>query len=1000
MRCTEPIEVYRNKTTDFQTKKSHRDFLSYFCFIGLRFIYIILLVLFSLPVKAQSEYIPYHFVLGKEELSNLDIYGVFYDNKREIIYLGTDNGVYQYSQSTFNPLQTPEGTIGNSFFGFKKDKKGNVFCHNLNGQIFKIENGKVILHAFIPIEDNVRYYFGYQFDDNNRLWCNAKKLWYFEESKDGLKPIEVAKNLSFIARVKISGNNISYFSDKDARKANFELTNTAFKVVKSGTDSKSFTSWNAQSKWKIHRKIDQHFVTANGRTTPFEFPFKSRCASLAKIDDSTFVTSSIRSGLALGRFKNNGLQFSKLLFENTFISSVHYSENGILFLGTFKNGLIIVPNINFFGIRSKNLYTDVEFYDENNLMVSSRSGNFIKFNLPNEQEDIIHQVSWNIDILAIGSNPIENGNNENRLVKEFSGMKHSTPLGKGILAISRNDNIFLLFHNSETLKNSNFKNFIKERQTFYGYEVIRTKIKSHIILAADTVNSLLYSSNLDGLWERSYSIEADFYHQKKILNEFITDLYFQEQKLYCGTNSGVVILKNGKIIQRIKTSNGLISEKILQLKVANNRLFILTSMGIQIYDLKQKKFLRLGVESNVLGSDIIGFDVNKWNLAVLRKSDYFTLPLSKFYKGKSTSKIYLDSILVNEQPISLDKTSFTHSENSFSFFVDYRDIETKFQTKIEYKLSGAVDNWKTLPQGQHQIDFLSIPVGEHTFSLRVIHQGDVSEKFIYRFTIAPPYWQTWWFYLLAILLGMGIIGTIAWFRIQTVRRKARQALQVESSRRIATSAQLKAIRAQMNPHFIFNSINSIQDLVLQKETLKSYDYLGSFSRLVRMTLDHSEREFVSLTEEIDFLTLYLELETLRFDDSFSYELKELKTLNSAVIPSLIIQPFVENALKHGLLHKFGEKNLTISFKKVNENQILCIVQDDGIGREESTKIMERRGNTHSSFSTKAIKNRMKMLGQQLNLDCKYDMIDLKNEDGTSAGTKIEIYLPIIRNKKL
>jgi LytS/YehU family sensor histidine kinase len=239
---------------------------------------------------------------------------------------------------------------------------------------------------------------------------------------------------------------------------------------------------------------------------------------------------------------------------------------------------------------------------------------------------------------------------------------------------------------------------------------------------------------------------------------------------------------------------------------------------------------------------------------------------------------------------------------------------------------------------------------------------------------------------------------VSWFfylRLKRERQESKQKLMLERSNRIATNAQLKAIRAQMNPHFIFNAINSIQYLVLQNEKLKSYDYLESFSSLVRMTLDYSEREFITLGEEISFLELYLQLESLRFEENFQFELTSDEGIQACTIPSLVVQPFVENAIKHGLLHKMGEKKLTIKFTKLEENRLKCIVIDNGVGRDQVRKIMKRRGNKHTSFSMNAIKNRMLMLSEQLDIESRYEIEDLHDENGQPQGTKVIIYLVIV-----
>lgn len=202
-------------------------------------------------------------------------------------------------------------------------------------------------------------------------------------------------------------------------------------------------------------------------------------------------------------------------------------------------------------------------------------------------------------------------------------------------------------------------------------------------------------------------------------------------------------------------------------------------------------------------------------------------------------------------------------------------------------------------------------------------------------------------------------------------------------------SELKALKSQMNPHFIFNSLNSIQDLILQQNTDSSYDYIVLFAQLVRNTLNYSSKNFISIEKELDFLDIYLRLEKLRFEDDFTYTIEHTNT-DGLLVPSLIVQPFIENALIHGLLHKSGKKKLVIDFTFTDH--LLCTVTDNGIGRKEAKKIQKRQGSYHESFALEAIKQRLDILQEQYGTDVGYQVIDLY-ENGTSKGTKVEIRMP-------
>lgn len=226
----------------------------------------------------------------------------------------------------------------------------------------------------------------------------------------------------------------------------------------------------------------------------------------------------------------------------------------------------------------------------------------------------------------------------------------------------------------------------------------------------------------------------------------------------------------------------------------------------------------------------------------------------------------------------------------------------------------------------------------------------------------------------------------------------------ETQKRLALEKQyrdseLKALKSQMNPHFIFNALNSIQEyIVLNKKNLAS-DYLGKFADLIRTYLHHSDTGVISLQEEIDSLKTYLDLECLRFEDTLNYTFNVANDLNTDVthIPTMLIQPYIENALKHGLLHKKENRQLNITFSKEKNNNILCIIEDNGVGREKSKELQKKRALLHKSFAAKATEERLELLNFGKNKKIGVEFIDLYNEENIGNGTKVIVSIPILKH---
>jgi LytS/YehU family sensor histidine kinase len=199
----------------------------------------------------------------------------------------------------------------------------------------------------------------------------------------------------------------------------------------------------------------------------------------------------------------------------------------------------------------------------------------------------------------------------------------------------------------------------------------------------------------------------------------------------------------------------------------------------------------------------------------------------------------------------------------------------------------------------------------------------------------------------------------------------------------------------MNPHFIFNSLNSIQQFILERDNEKAFFYLTRFSKLIRRLLESNRSETISLEEEMDLLKKYLEIESMRFDQAFNYKIVHADGLipSNIKIPHMMIQPFVENAIWHGLLHKHGERNLQVSFSCVNNEILRCVVDDDGVGRKAES---EKNKKGRKSLGIEFIKERLELMSNNYRTEFNMAVIDKKDLAGKPLGTRVEITLPIMQ----
>ncbi|MEM1123694.1 MAG: histidine kinase, partial [Bacteroidota bacterium] len=259
--------------------------------------------------------------------------------------------------------------------------------------------------------------------------------------------------------------------------------------------------------------------------------------------------------------------------------------------------------------------------------------------------------------------------------------------------------------------------------------------------------------------------------------------------------------------------------------------------------------------------------------------------------------------------------------------------------------------------------------------------------------IAPPWWRTRQFYAVTLLLFGGIIYGIFRYSVNRVKRKNAAQFQIEKK---FAELEMQALQAQMNPHFIFNCLNGIQNFILNQETHQAVGYMGKFGQLMRLFLEASKNKFIALDEEIKLLRLYTELEQMRFSNVFEVDFKIPSDLDieAIQIPSLLIQPFVENAILHGLtkLPKGGGQ-LIIQFFENESGRLICQVKDNGIGREQAAKLKAQSVQQHVSRATQIVNERLEVLRQMNNLSVNIEMHDAYPER-KYTGTLVRIFIAV------
>jgi hypothetical protein len=318
------------------------------------------------------------------------------------------------------------------------------------------------------------------------------------------------------------------------------------------------------------------------------------------------------------------------------------------------------------------------------------------------------------------------------------------------------------------------------------------------------------------------------------------------------------------------------------------------------------------------------------------------------------------------------------------------------EVTYEYMLEGYDNDW--ISTDQRIVRYGKLRGGDYMFRIRAREgkNGTWTEETNLHVSIPKRITEMLWFW---IAIGLCILGIAFMGNRYMVARARRQAKLKADFEHQLSEIQMQALRAQMNPHFLFNSLNSIKYFAISKSKDETAAYLSKFALLVRTILTNSKSRTISLQDELDALRLYIEIEHLRLEGKFDYSIDIDSSIHirQAQIPPMILQPFVENAIWHGLMHKDGKGMLRVHVQDMGRH-IQCVIEDNGIGRARSAEMRKAQMEHRKSEGMQITADRIALINRIYQIHTEVDVVDLKNEDGTAAGTRVIVHIPLIQEE--
>ncbi|MHA7842491.1 MAG: sensor histidine kinase [Winogradskyella sp.] len=929
----------------------------------------------------------------------------FYDiaeDKQKNIWLAANKGLYRYNGKSYQHFSHPNQKA-NSLFQLKFDSKGQLWANNVYGQLFYVENNG--LNLFYDANKLVNGQLAhYEILENSiRLFT---VIGIFDIDKTTKQVTEVFKgmcisnvrdhesNYTFIINVdgELKRHRLYKFENQKSTKI-LEITSTnRIQSPKLFTFKNTVFLTHNSAKGNVFYVINKTDNTSKKISTPFRLQNEIIYNILNIENQFWFLTSS---GVFIYNFKNERFTFNEQLFSTESVTDVQIDFNNNYWFATLDNGVFVSPNLNIRRVELLNIKSKVTAsvaLQNNHFVLGTNDGkllfyyqNQLKKTLQLPGKKIIGKLYFEVtkNKLIVSVNSSESFVVDLRTDK-ITDVKNRFSVAKTFSKI--NDSI--LFY-------GNYRQGVVYKNPFGLSD--KNSIRSSRVKASAVVDNTLFVSYIDGLYKyncHTFSSEEIQFNAASLL---VNSIAITNKTIWLATQHNGLL----KYEQNTLQPSELEFPKNLQINTILSdglMLWIGTDSGLFQYHTKTHQLKSLSSQDG-LNKAVNNLMVLQNKLVVVLPNGFYTLPKENgLFKTFKTAKVRIEAVTINDRDTLVASSyKLPHDFNKIGLRFNSNGFQSSHNVKYQYRVQEIDSSWKHIPLNTHIVNFNSLSSGTYTFELKAQNVSAKNPVFAtpITFVIAKPFWETYWFFGLVLAAVIGLVWQ--YFRWRLRQKEAQRIAEIDKiliDKKI-TNLKLENLRSQMNPHFIFNALNSIQDYIISNEKELASSYLVKFSRLIRMYLDYSQQNEITLEEELNALKLYLELEKVRFEDELTYSLNVDEKLNvrQIKVPSLFIQPYVENALKHGLLHKSDERLLNIEAKAINENTLVITVEDNGIGRQQS-EALKRSDKPHKPFATKANEERVRLYKNKLKRNIDIEIIDLYNSNQQPAGTKVVITMPI------
>lgn len=964
---------------------------------GLVLLAFCLQIAFLAQLRAQDAIPLFKHFTTEEGLPSSEVYSSLQD-KNGNMWFGTDRGVVRYDGYGFKTFTTQDGLTDNTVFFLCLDARGRLWMYTFSGRIFYLEGEKILPFKYneLLLNNSInKLPNGFYVDSLGNVIVALRGNGTISIDKQGKfnRIDSVSYRLDSCYYINEFPGNHSVLSilgvNGNSEKA---LVNHRFGNVKKQYEVKTREFGRlcflrlSENEILFSIGFSVFYVKGNNKVEEL-YSFPCNVFSLLK-DHNKNLWIGTEDGIYFFD-KNDWKKYSRIYLKDNMITSISQdNENGFWFT-TLESGIYYLPgndvkSIVFSDSLKKPTCLATDF--KNKIYVGCWTGAIAE--ITNQKVKIIYELrneDKKLPINDLTTFPLDETIYVSRYIAgifkngKLELFKNANPFGaKTKYVKSATGDIyaagscFILEMNSDSI-------------------LVKFALSQRINSIIETDDGRLLVGCNRGVFYYDEVLRKEVSLNKKFDEVRVDDIKQSGNKLFFATKGSGLMILVGDSVHTIDESKGLASNLVGKITISGNELWVATNKGVSHIvfagpNINDYKITNIHNSDGLLNDEISEIALLNDTVYIATNSGISFFSAKTGFSNSVAPLISISSIKVNAKAIdNLNNLSFSHDSNNVH--VSFNAISFKSFGKITYRYM-LVHDKDTISSTtmNREVDFLSLAPGNYHFNVMAMNKaGQWSvEKAGFDFVIKPAWWQTILFKVLMALFITFLIFVYYRFQLSKLKKEM-------ETERVKASLELTAIRAQMNPHFIFNVMNSIR-IFMQNHDLKSAEkYLTKFSKQVRYVLDNSDKQIVSLENELNSLRNYVELEMQQFENGFEFKIdcEPGVDVSDYELPSLLLQPFVENSIKHGIARMECGGKIHINIRKKGEN-LLISIEDNGIGMKEAIEWNEAHREPHESRGTKIIFQRIEAYNKFFRKNIRAEIHDLHTETGNKSGTRVEI----------